>query len=854
MILKLSHLLLATTVLHFASSATSRDSTVRNLHEDDRISIRKHRHLFEEITCTLYRKCVTYEASTDHPNGHHKDSWACKLPKNDGTNLDAQFFDIVETSGFDIFSNLTSGTTVTISKGSIDTEKSLLHIPEDADVEAHHAPRNIRGNANVMQKQDDRGVRKFGTLRTLVIRVFDRNNNAPEISVAKLKDDVFNDAASLKSQTDACSYGQLKIQPFVGFTPNNNYIYDGIVDVKTDYVVGGDQRGIDQVALIAAEAQLGDLDDPEFGLVMFCLPPGASKYIAFAYPNTKYSFYNSKSCGHVMTQMHEVGHNLGLGHSGEFGASKYREYGDSTGIMGTSPALDDMKKCYNTQKNYQLGWYADKVATINSIDNIGRLEFKLNGVSDYKRNNDALIVLRLNQISKDQDFYIGYNRAEGINKDTEEDRNMVTIIRKEYGAPDQYSQSTKVASLQPGERFVIPNFNDGVNPVQVAFLDAHNGDARIEVVEECKKFTVQFITDNFPEDNTLSIVDTTGVSPPLQYRFNRRNREYFQEICLPMGPTPITYRFSILDSFGDGVCCGHGMGSYSAYNDRGQVVFSSPEGDFRTKNYDIQVPRSTSPLRSAPSPSEQSNPTPPCRDHLIEFRTDGYPGDSSWELVRIRDTNEVVTYGNELVTFNSPAYTKQDRKYTTKVCLDEDFEYSFRVHDSYTDGICCGFDEQSKGYYRVIDECSGEVLVNSGMKDEDFGEKVYTFVTEVTTNGCAGREIPPVEESRTRKPRKNNSKCKNKSKTPFRIENSLEEKSCKAHAKRNKCDRTVTADNEHNGKYVWELCKKACERCDESGMDRPAKRRRKRSRKRTKQSKRSSTKNRKENVELPVII
>jgi hypothetical protein len=40
--------------------------------------------------------------------------------------------------------------------------------------------------------------------------------------------------------------------------------------------------------------------------------------------------------------MHEVGHNLGLGHSGE---GLNEEYGDRTGVMGGAPSDDDLKMC-----------------------------------------------------------------------------------------------------------------------------------------------------------------------------------------------------------------------------------------------------------------------------------------------------------------------------------------------------------------------------------------------------------------------------------------------------------------------------------------------------------------------------
>ena len=83
--------------------------------------------------------------------------------------------------------------------------------------------------------------------------------------------------------------------------------------------------------------------------------------------------------------------------------------------MGISYGKDDQRLCYNPAKSYQLGWYDDKVKTIDPLsrdsdDDTGQTGmslFTINGVSDYDKNDEALIVLRLEQISSEKDFYIG---------------------------------------------------------------------------------------------------------------------------------------------------------------------------------------------------------------------------------------------------------------------------------------------------------------------------------------------------------------------------------------------------------------------------------------------------------------
>jgi hypothetical protein len=142
--------------------------------------------------------------------------------------------------------------------------------------------------------------------------------------------------------------------------------------------------------------------------------------------------------------------------------------------------------CYNPQKSYQPGWYSDKTKSIYPLDGKygeNNFNFVLIGVSDYIINSDenGLIALRLEQTSREQDYYVGFNRDVGITEDIWEDANIVTIVRKEWGAPDEYGQSTKIASLTPGEKHVIKNFNGKQRTVETTFDSLENGIAKIVV-------------------------------------------------------------------------------------------------------------------------------------------------------------------------------------------------------------------------------------------------------------------------------------------------------------------------------------------------------------------------------------
>jgi len=728
--------------------------------------------------------------------------------------MNVEFVDIVETPELtSMIANATSGEShLSTSEAIIDTDSPRMVIPSSANV------RVINDEAPTRTEKRRRLVPTTGTLKTLVIRLGDSNKVWNTLSVAQMKDDIFEDESSLATQTDACSYGKLKIEPFSGKTPSGRNINGGVVNVKVKKPVS--DSNFESEAINEAKKQLGDLNDSRFDLIMFCYPPGLD-FTAYAYPNGKYSFYSNDWCGAVAGQMHEVGHNLGLAHSGETGQN---EYGDHTGYMGSSPLTDDHYMCFNPQKSYQLGWYDDKVATINPLDGLGEREYTLNGVVDYERNNDALIVLRLEQTDRVQDYYIGFNKAEGMNKDSSEHRNLVTIVRKESGAPEKYGKSTKIAALAIGQSKIIPNFN-GSGDVQVLFKGLKNGNAVIVVADHkgnlnehngsCERYTMEVMTDKYPGDNRWWIIDDSdGTGVAFSTTFDKANHKYRQELCIPQYKQKTTYRFTITDNYGDGLCCNQGQGYYKLLNKNNQVVFEGGQG-FDEKQHTFQVARDPNP--PAPTrpptlpPTAAPTETPECKDYTIEVKTDRYPGDTSWKVIGWNNKNEEITFAE------SDSYNKQDTFYSDTVCLQEKRDFEFRFFDSFKDGLCCGYGE---GYYRVLDSC-GEVVVDSDKTDENFEQKVHSFKTSRKNANCAFNDNdessddapaptraptnPPTNKP-TKKP--TNKKCRNKV-GKFQIKgNKGPNRNCKQHAKFGKCNNVM-----HNGQFVWERCKKSCGKC-----------------------------------------
>ena len=148
--------------------------------------------------------------------------------------------------------------------------------------------------------------------------------------------------------------------------------------------------------------------------------------------------------------------------------------------MGLSFKQDDgPDKCFNAAKNWQLGWYDNQKESYNPLNNIGQTkQYIMNGINEYEvdgSSNGELITLRLeNESGGRDDYYIGYNRANGANSGTSEAKNMILIVRKpcpdpNLCGPDSYGESKKESALTVGQSFTIERYRDSNENVIITY-------------------------------------------------------------------------------------------------------------------------------------------------------------------------------------------------------------------------------------------------------------------------------------------------------------------------------------------------------------------------------------------------
>jgi len=142
--------------------------------------------------------------------------------------------------------------------------------------------------------------------------------------------------------------------------------------------------------------------------------------------------------------LQEIGHNLGLRHANRPEGNSL----DLSGYMSRGVLADDYPyKCFNAQNHWMLGWFADKAYAVASNQNVA---LRVMGFVDYDKavKGQDWVVVKVGQ-----KHYFQFNRAKKHNRDTEEARDQLMIIRS-----DGSSGTTALSERSQGQQYIIDNF------------------------------------------------------------------------------------------------------------------------------------------------------------------------------------------------------------------------------------------------------------------------------------------------------------------------------------------------------------------------------------------------------------
>jgi len=210
--------------------------------------------------------------------------------------------------------------------------------------------------------------------------------------------------------------------------------------------------------------------------------------------------------------------------------------------------------------------------------------------------------------------------------------------------------------------------------------------------------TVKVTTDNYPGETGWTLVNKCTGATVFELgtgTYSAPNTLYEEEVCAP----PAQLTFTITDSWGDGLCCSYGSGSYVVEKDGSQVAsgesFSSSE---------------TTLFGSCPVTCDNGQ-----IPFELDLTTDEYPGETTWKLVN--------SAGEEIL--NGGPYNNAEHYYHYESCVDSDF-YTFSISDTWGDGICCRY---GNGSYSV--KYDGRVVMEGGeflsSESEGFGIVPVSF-------------------------------------------------------------------------------------------------------------------------------
>lgn len=278
-----------------------------------------------------------------------------------------------------------------------------------------------------------------GNKALLVVRVM-APDASTSISSEKLSQSVFG-ATSARSQYSDCSFNKLNFHPATGPGVSN-----GVMEITIPQNVKGIASYVVQNAI--TENLGGKPLNADH--VMYCLPPGTTGgWIAYAYTNHWLSVYNDKWCTYLSAQMHEIGHNFGLLHSGEDKTA----YGDQSGYMGYSYGVENEPlMCFNGPKSWQLGWYMDKTHSMNATKR-EKYEGSISGIVDYATTT-LPVIIRL-QTEDSKDVFVMYNKKAEFNVGTKEGPDQV-LVTTAVGN-NVYGSSTLLSKMDVGQSFTLPN-------------------------------------------------------------------------------------------------------------------------------------------------------------------------------------------------------------------------------------------------------------------------------------------------------------------------------------------------------------------------------------------------------------
>jgi len=148
---------------------------------------------------------------------------------------------------------------------------------------------------------------------------------------------------------------------------------------------------------------------------------------------------------------------------------------------------DFPRMCFNAAKSYQLGWYSDKVLTVNPLTSVWTV-LTLGSIVDYPTSLNP-VILKIDNPHSTLDYYMTFNSQTGINSETVEGGDMVMLVEQENEGIS-YAQSWLLAKLSSGDAYTIQSFDETGNgnlTISVDSISLMTRTAQVQIVYQVPK-------------------------------------------------------------------------------------------------------------------------------------------------------------------------------------------------------------------------------------------------------------------------------------------------------------------------------------------------------------------------------
>ncbi len=151
--------------------------------------------------------------------------------------------------------------------------------------------------------------------------------------------------------------------------------------------------------------------------------------------------------------------------------------------------------------------------------------------------------------------YMDYSDDACMNLFTIGQKNRMQALFAPGGARNALANSTACGSTPPP-----PTCNDGQQNGDETGVDC-GGSTCPACPSACNQITLSLalVLDNYPSETSWSIVNSNGGTVESGGGYSVANSTVNVDVCLPAG----CYDFVINDTYGDGICCSYGNGSYT---------------------------------------------------------------------------------------------------------------------------------------------------------------------------------------------------------------------------------------------------------------------------------------------------